>query len=661
MKYKDIYKLFVDINEPYAAGLFQEENRSKFYRLSLAQYNIWEKENLTEYKGGLLYPSGWLNRGDYAVISTYSFTYYANLEYLKQKSKAAFDIMQKECSELKMLTSPHTVGGNGYTHSIPNYGRIVKEGIDSYQDRIMKLPKGDFKEGLLLIFKGIKLYRQRCIDRLINEKAPQELINALNKVPFKPAENLYEAVVAWNFIYYIDGCDNPGRFDNDLIEYYKGENAESLISSFFKNVDDNSGWSMALGPVYNPLTLQCLKALKGRRRPNTELRVKDDMPDEIWQAAVESLKTGNGNPAFYNENLYQDSLAKIFPDIPKKDLLKFNGGGCTETMLAGISNVGSLEAGVNLLYIFSEYMRNHLNESNNFDEFYSGFMTFAKEEFLKVFIVVNEFQKSRAENRPQPVRTLLIDDCIDKGEDFNGGGARYYWSVVNIAGLINVIDSMLALKEIIFTKKNIHKDEFIAKLDRQDKNLLTELKKCKCFGIDDNIADTFASVMTNELLDIFDGQTTYLGGKFLPSSIQFVTYAEAGMGIKATPDGRSENAPLADSLGAIFGKDKNGITSLLSSVSKLPLSRFIGTPVLNIRIEKEYLSEFLKPLVLGFFRMGGMQMQISCISKEDMKDALIHPEKHENLIVRIGGYSEYFNRLSPELQRTVILRTEHNE
>ena len=127
----------------------------------------------------------------------------------------------------------------------------------------------------------------------------------------------------------------------------------------------------------------------------------------------------------------------------------------------------------------------------------------------------------------------------------------------------------------------------------------------------------------------------------------------------ATPDGRDVYEPLCDSLGSVHGKDTEGPTALLNSVSRLPLNRVLGTPVMNIRMRKENLSTILKPLVTTFFEKGGMQLQVSCLSREEMLDAQAHPEKHENLIVRIGGYSEYFNRLTPALQESVLARTEY--
>ena len=196
-------------------------------------------------------------------------------------------------------------------------------------------------------------------------------------------------------------------------------------------------------------------------------------------------------------------------------------------------------------------------------------------------------------------------------------------------------------------------------LDQRDERFLRLCRACPAFGRDDPSADELATRFLEDACEALTQRTPYLGLAFVPSSIQFVTYADAGKAVQATPDGRGTGDPLADCLGAILGKDTRGVTALLASAAKLCGWNMIGTPVLNVRLSKESLQNRLAELAKGFFELGGMQLQISVVSREDMLDAMDHPERHENLIVRIGGYSEYFTRLSPELQKTVVERTEH--
>lgn len=144
----------------------------------------------------------------------------------------------------------------------------------------------------------------------------------------------------------------------------------------------------------------------------------------------------------------------------------------------------------------------------------------------------------------------------------------------------------------------------------------------------------------------------------------FVTYGQHGAYVGALPDGRKAGAPLADSTGPMPGRDTHGPTALLNSLAKLPLRLAIGTPVVNIRFPKPLLTSATgwaacAHLVRTYFDRGGMQLQITAVSSTELRDAQRRPDEHRDLIVRIGGYSEYFVNLDPALQETVIARTEH--
>jgi formate C-acetyltransferase len=229
-----------------------------------------------------------------------------------------------------------------------------------------------------------------------------------------------------------------------------------------------------------------------------------------------------------------------------------------------------------------------------------------------------------------------------------------------VAGLINVVDALLAVRTLVYERQAYSPVAFLSALDASDAGFQSQLRSCPCFGVDDDAADQLAADFTAAVFTAFDQRIPFGGGSFLPSSIQFSTYADAGKGIPATPDGRQADAPLADSIGAIHGKDRHGPTALLNSVARLPQSLALGTPVLNLRLQKSALQQTLRPLIEAYFAQGGLQVQVSYFSRADLIDALAHPEKHEHLIVRIGGYAEYFNRLSPELKQNVLARTEHS-
>lgn len=660
----ELYSALRDAGEYYAAELIVNTDREPLYRYSRAAAAFFENAALPAYDGGRLYPCGpsLANNSGAAVRPDFSFTYSANLGRISEKVPDAVPVLAAEFSKVAPIHTPHTVGGAGYTHSFINYRRILADGLNGYRARVERLPESDFRDAMLVLLDGIEVYRKRCVALLEEANAPADLIAALKKVPNESPANIYEALVAWNFVYYVDGCDDIGGLDRGLYPYWNGEDIRPLLTELYRHIDRNSGWSMPLGPTYNELTVQCIDACHRIRRPNIQLLVKDDMPEDVWQAAYGSIGSSCGQPAFYNWDLYKEQINKRLPQVTEEDLRYIAFGGCTETMIEGLSNVGSDDAGINTALIFDKFMRENLGRIDTFEEFMEAYTVEAERVVAETCGILEEHRRTRAKFRPQPVRTLFIDDCIDRMLDFNAGGARYNWSVINVAGLINVIDSMAVIKNLVYGDKGEKRytaEEFLARLDARDPLFLADCARQPKHGNDIAEVNEIANRLSERIYSEFERHTCTPGGRYFPVSNQFTTYESAGHGIAATPDGRAANDPLCDSCGAIHGRDTEGPTALLSSVASLRLDLVLGTPITNIRMSKSNLPVLLKPLVDGFFKKGGMQLQVTCASKEELLDALVHPEKYESLVVRIGGFSEYFNWLSPVLKQTVIDRTEY--
>jgi len=391
------------------------------------------------------------------------------------------------------------------------------------------------------------------------------------------------------------------------------------------------------------------------------------MPDDCWEACIDTLATGCGLPALHNEEEFLRSLREAHLGVAERDLGLHNGGGCTETMIHGCSNVGSLDAGINLPLILVDTLKTHIAEVETFDELVAAYKRDVAEVVAEIADAVSANQEAKARLRPQPMRTLLIDDCIDNGREFNAGGARYNWSVINVAGLANVIDSLAAVREVVFgtrEKTGAELAEILARDFDGEETFCQRLAQCPRFGNDQPEADTIAAEVSEFVFREFLRYAPWRGGKFLGSCLMFTTYAAAGEPVGATPDGRRAGAPLADSGGAMQGRDRRGPTAMVKSVTKIPHCLAPGTLVVNCRLNREFFCtpagrRRLRELVRTYFDLGGMQIQINVVDQEVLKDALAHPEKHEDLIVRVGGFSEYFNRLSDALRMTVLERTEH--
>jgi len=707
------------LGEHFAAGFVETRGAPPIIRWSRAVRRRWENEAIGPAESWVLAPSGTKRpdpKQNRLPAPSYSFTWTFDRRRAERfaesattdTTKSAIQRLCAEMEELEALTyvpppDRHHVGGWGYTHSIPNYRRLVREGFEGFERRIAArrehaIAQRDgrartFCDAMADVLAGFRRYVVRLraaaaaaalrVEDAAARADLERIRRALEHVPERPARTFFEALLVWNLVYYFDDCDNPGRIDQELVDFLERDlaagritrdQAQRLVDAFADNVNINWGWSAAIGGTArdgsdgcNLLTELCLRAARNRARPSWELRIRPDTPDRIWELALDALASGSGNPALYNDRLMIESLLESGLGLTPEDAAMWNGGGCTETMIHGCSNVGSLDAGLNLLQILEQTLKAELLRVHSFDEFMTAFKADVRDAIARVTEAVSRIQQRRARHRPQPTRSFFIDDCIDRACEFCAGGARYNWSVVNIAGLANVYDSLAALRTVVFEEKSVSATVLLQALEQNFEGfepLRQRLLHCPRFGNDDPRADEIAAEFARFVFEEFRKHRPWRGGRFLPSIIMFETFAGAGAHIGATPDGRRAGEPLADSVGPAAGRDRRGPTAMLRSVTRLPLRLACGTPVLNLRLAPSLFRSpdgrrSVRRLIETYFELGGLQVQITVADRRVLEDALEHPERHENLIVRIGGYSTYFNRLSPALKQAVIQRTEY--
>jgi pyruvate-formate lyase len=665
-----------------------------------------------QWKDEPLYPSGkysWFAQGN-AIAFDYSYSMAVNQLELerrqiagKQEHRAIYaglQVLGFYPRSTDILDPDLTLGGNNYTHSILNYGRVIREGLESYARRVnarlFSASAGndpmavDFFGAMDDVLSGIRAAHQRSLLAL-EQLEPQDekyrstwqnLHDALVWVPWNPARNFYEALVGANFLYYLDGCDNLGRFDQDLGPLYENDLLNeritedrgcALVSAMWDNINANSGWNVAIGgsdvngkSAANRLTIACLRAARNHRRPNLALRLTRDAPEEVLDAALDSIASGCGIPALYNEDAYRSAVAESDLQVRPEDLPSLAFGGCTELMVHGCSNVGSLDAGLNLPLIMASTLRKRLASASSFQELWDAVKTDIIAAVEKMACQVSTAQEQHARWQPQPLRTLLVDDCLDRALEFNAGGARYNWSVVNVGGLANVADSLAAIRELVFECREIGGATLWEALQTNFEGfdaLRQRLNRCPRYGNDDPRVDGLARNVAECVFGAMRRHIPWRGGRFLPGCLLFATYAQAGEALMATPDGRLAGQPIADSIGPVAGRDRLGPTALIRSVAGIPQRMAPGTLVTNFRFAKSMFEgegcTRLKELIRSYFMLGGMQMQISVVDQETLRAALADPERYADLIVRIGGYSEYWNNLSDSLRQTVLERTEY--
>lgn len=651
----ELAKLFYSIDEPYAAGLFEEPEKDYFYRHAIANARYLEHLVPAKYEAGeRLFPAKtkFFHSGC-AVTPQFALTYQIDWGKLEAKSTEATAVMRE------FYNLSHSPGG--WTHAAPNYKRIVREGLNSYRERIVNQPEGEFRDGLLALIDAMKNYIDRSIEYLRSANAPADLIDALTHVPFEPAKTYYEGLVAWNVIFYFDGADNLGCLDDGLLHLYNGEDYTEIIGELFGNIDAVGTWSCTVGNTsYNAITEQAVRAIRNRRRPMLELMTRPDMPDRLWELAIDNIRCGSCNPSFYSTYNIYDMLKARFPHIPDEELALFCGCGCTETNLQGLTRAGGTDDNIPLARIMERYMHAHLAESATFEDFFEGLCAETERQIDAQLDAITDRYDYMAKYLPNPIRTLFTDDCIENGKDFNAGGARYTWTQSSDSGLINTIDSLIAIRELVFRKKMYTAEEFLARLTAEDPVFYQILRQCPCFGTDNDDADALAAEYAKRVYMVYRNKTpkSFIDAYILTEH-QFLRYEGEGRHLGPTPDGRKKGEPTCDSIAAIRGKAIEGPTAMLKSAAKLPQNLADGISVLNLTLSKSFVGDALRSLVDSYFALGGIQVQVTCTSAEELQDALINPDKHRDLIVRVGGYSDYFVNLSPALRKAVVERNVH--
>ena len=685
----------------FAAGMLSGAGVSVAMRHARGIANFLAQCELLSYDGQRLYPAGGTIWREAAPQTVRHF--YVQLQtdpaLAGQRQADASSPVEREAYRKVLRFCEDYPKAGGWTHSIINFGRVLAEGLDAYAARIQTHLKAtadpekqELYRALLVVVEAIDAYRARLAEYLEGlafddpekERNRQRLAAAYrDRLPLLPAGSFFEAMVATLFLYAIDGSDDLGRFDQFLWPYYRDdvaagqmtrEAAVELVREMWRYVDDCDGWNVALGgtardgrEASNALTLVCLEAAKGRRRPNLALRLRRDTPEPVWDAALEVIATGSGLPALYCEEHYLRAIDLAGLNLAEEDKRDFAFGGCTELMVHGCSNVGSLDGDFSVIKTLEESLHRHLPTCATFEDFFQTFAADLRAGIAGLTAAIDRHQEVRATWHPQAIRTLLIDDCVDRGRNYQHGGARCNWSVINIVGLSNAIDALAAMRQVVFEERAVTAEALLASLEADyagAEDLRQRLLQCPKFGNDDPAVDALARRLSGLVFREFKRYAPWRGGRYLPATLMFVTYGWFGQPVGATPDGRGAGMPVSDSAGPVPGRDRRGPTAMLRSVASLQQEHAPGTLVVNIRLARSMFASpagraQVRSLIRAYFALGGMQLQVNVVDQAVLRDAIAHPEQHGDLVVRIGGYSEYFTRLDGTLQRSLLERTEH--
>jgi formate C-acetyltransferase len=549
------------------------------------------------------------------------------------------------------------------------------------------------------------------------------LAGICKKVPENAPQTFREALQYYWFVHIgviteLNTWDsfNPGRLDQHLYPFYKKdiengilteENAKELLQSFWVKFHNQpappkvgvtaqesntytdfclinlGGLTEEGNDAVNELTYLILDVIEEMRilQPSSMVQISKKNPDQFLRRALKIIKTGFGQPSVFNtDSIIQELLrqGKSLTDAR-------NGGasGCVETGAFGRESY-ILTGYFNIPKVLEVTLHNGTDPRTGkqigiktgnalkFRSYNELFEAFKKQlnHFIDIKIKGNiVVEKLWAEFLPAPFLSILIDDCIKNGKDYNTGGARYNTSYIQGVGMGTITDCLSSIKYNVFDKKRFRIEELLSALNKNfegyGKIRKLVMDETPRYGNDDDYADGILKDVFESYFKAIDGRPNTKGGHFRINLLPTTCHVYFGSVLGATPDGRLAKKPVSEGISPVQGADRKGPTAVLKSAAKIDHLRTGGT-LLNQKFTPQILSddsgiEKVLHLIRAYFKMDGHHIQFNVVSAETLRKAQQEPENYRDLIVRVAGYSDYFVNLGLDLQEEIIKRTEHTE
>ncbi len=605
-------------------------------------------------------------------------------------------------------------------HTVINYGKVLKLGFAGLLEEIKMYEKKNGANPLYSSMKSIctaackmgEKYAQEALeikesgDALYCEKDLDDIISACKNVPKNPAANFKEAIQSLWFAHIINtwedhiNANSLGRLDQILYPYYKADIEKGILTKeeafelicclwikLYLNYDvqqscvggtapDGSSQVNELSYMMLDATeqLDFIRCMSVRYSKNTE--------KEFIKRALEVVgHVQKGVPFFFNDDVMIPAL--MSKGISIEDAHDYTQIGCVETVIPGKSNPHAVTGETNLLKAIEYVLCNGNSmmypefktgvETGELDDFdtYAKFYDAVKKQIFRIIDLacsgVQKYRKCSVVNSPKAYKSLLTDGCIETGKDFNDAGAKYDFYQIMLGGIPNLADSLEVIREFVYVQKKYSLKELKEILinNYPDESVRLEfINKAAKYGNDIDSVDSIAVDIVNTACDYLEELSEKYALSFHAQPFTFLWMVDHGRESAASPDGRRKGEITAYSVSPMQGRDFNGLTSLLNSVAKLPTKRTPGTTSAIVEVDPKLFTDrnipMLADILIACSEKGLQNVQFNTIDADSLIDAQKYPEKYNNLAVRVSGFSQKFNLLSPELQNHIIGRTKHS-
>jgi pyruvate-formate lyase len=596
----------------------------------------------------------------------------------------------------------------------------IGEQIHGYRARLdltdpQDLERDAFYRACLITLDAVVDYAHRYADLAEQQAAAhadprrqaelREIAALCRRVPECPAQTFREAMQAVHFVTFCLCAGQRmllfqlGRPDRYLLPYYRRdlaagritpEQALELIDCLALLLSEYTPRGLAVGwmlggrdasgtDVCNELTELFLQSIGHVRLayPCVGLCWTPDTRADVMRLTADLLAQGLGNPAIFNDDVITRGL--IQAGLPPAEACLYQHSTCVEITPIASSNVYVASPYINLLQLLHDVLglpgleaEHPLQSAAPRPQSFKALLEAYREQLSlairQAVIEQNTAQATRRYNGGWPLLSCFVNDCLARGVDIDHGGARYNWIEPSFVGLSNLVDSLAAIRQFVYREGTIDPDELVRALESdfagQEELRLMLLHRAPKYGNDDETVDSLARETTKWIRKEVSRYSTYLGGAFHSGFFCWVMHERLGRVTGASADGRHAGFPLGDGSGPAQGRERLGPTAAVLSATSWDHAPHLGGIAVNLKFSRprdaREFEQRLLDIAETYLQRGGFEIQVNVVDVKTLLAAQQHPEQYRDLVVRIGGYSDFFIGLSPEMQQEIILRTEHS-
>ena len=595
--------------------------------------------------------------------------------------------------------------GFDFGHTNPNWPNVLKLGFvglkkqaEEYASKDVTPEQKRFYEAVLRVYEAAERFANRVIPAAEKE-GRTEIAESLKHLLVAPPSNLFEAMQMLMFYYTLQHRAEAtwirtyGRVDQLLYPFYEKEDkdvARKMVHDFINELQtqhESANQPFALGGtdqegncLINELSYVFMEEYIKQKHPWVKIHVlcADDMPEDFLKLCLDGIRQGANSVLFMGDTTLKNSLRRL--GIAEEDIVDYHVDGCYEC--GGYGELTSPATGRVSLAKAIEFALNNgcdmatgqqvgipvEKEPETFEEFYNEYLR----QLDKICDLAKDYIGKMESLYPKLHAGLLFTstypECMERGKDiFADFGAKYNDTSINGIGLGTAVDSLMAVKKLVYDDKKMTLSELSELMknnwEGQEALRLTAKNKFPKYGMGNPEVDVYAKDIVDKLGVFINKQPNAKGGQYRLGMMSIIWRWWMGSKLAATPDGRLYGETTSLNSGASFGADREGATAHVLSMTTVDATHSPNGVVLDLDLHESAVKgdnglNAMYATLKTFLDNGGFAVHYNVLNADILREAQKKPEDYPNLQVRICGWNCLFNRLGQKEQDEYIMRAE---